>query len=185
MTKSTVQRYDLNKKQTRGGKMGFIKDFKAFISRGNVVDMAVGVVVGGAFSKIVSSLVADLVTPLISLATKGVNLREAYLCLNPEAVAGQAFDYQLFPTIAKAREAGYATLNYGIFFQNIIDFVIIAFCIFCVIRAIARGREMMEAKKKAEEAAAKAAAEAAKAAEPPAETVESILKDIRAALQKK
>lgn len=172
--------------------MSFIKDFKAFISRGNVVDMAVGVVVGGAFSKIVSSLVADLVTPLISLATKGVNLKEAYLCLNPNAVAGQVFEYQLFPTIAKAREAGYATLNYGMFLQNIIDFIIIAFCIFCVIRSIAKGREVLEAKKKAEEAAAKAAeeaakaaAEAAKAAEPPAETVESILKDIRAALQKK
>jgi len=161
------------------GSMSFVKDFKAFISRGNVIDMAVGVVVGGAFGKIVSSLVADIITPLISFATKGVNFREAYFCLNPAAVAGQTFDYAAFPTVAMAHEAGYATLNYGLFVQNIIDFLIIAFCIFCVIRIIGKGKEKFEAKKRAEEAA-KAAAEAA---EPPAETVESILKDIRAVLK--
>ena len=164
--------------------MGFIKDFKAFISRGNVVDMAVGVVVGGAFGKIVSSLVADIITPLISCATKGANLKEIYYCINPNAVEGQTFSYAAYPTVAAAHEAGYATMNYGLFFQNIIDFVIIAFCIFCVIRAIAKAKEQAEAKAKAE-AEAKAAAEAAaKAAEPPAETVEDILKDIRAALKK-
>ncbi len=142
--------------------------------------MAVGVVVGGAFGKIVSSLVADIITPLISFATKGANLKEIYYCLNPNAVAGQTFDYAAFPTVAKAHEAGYATLNYGLFIQNIIDFIIIAFCIFCVIRAIGKAKEAAEAKKKAEEAAAAAAAAAA----PPAETVEDILKDIRAALKK-
>ncbi|MBR4375882.1 MAG: large conductance mechanosensitive channel protein MscL [Spirochaetia bacterium] len=164
--------------------MGFVKDFKAFISRGNVVDMAVGVVVGGAFGKIVSSLVADIITPLISCATKGANLKELYYCINPNAVEGQTFTYAAYPTVAAAHEAGYATMNYGLFFQNIIDFIIIAFCIFCVIRAIAKAKEQAEAKAKAE-AEAKAAAEAAaKAAEPPAETVEDILKDIRAALKK-
>ena len=156
--------------------MGFVKDFKAFISRGNVVDMAVGVVVGGAFGKIVSSLVADIITPLISCATKGANLKELYYCINPNAVEGQTFTYAAYPTVAAAHEAGYATMNYGLFFQNIIDFIIIAFCIFCVIRAIAKAKEQAEAK-----AAAEAAA---KAAEPPAETVEDILKDIRAALKK-
>ena len=130
-----------------------------------------------------SSLVADIITPLISFGTKGVNLKEAYFCLNPAAVAGQTFDYAAFPTVAKAHEAGYATLNYGLFVQNIIDFLIIAFCIFCVIRVIGKGKEKLEAKKKAEEAAKAAAEAAAKAAEPPAETVESILKDIRAALK--
>ena len=85
-----------------------------------------------------------------------------------------------YPTVAAAHDAGYATMNYGLFFQNIIDFIIIAFCIFCVIRAIAKAKERAEEKKKAEEAAAAAA----KAAEPPAETVEDILKDIRAALKK-
>ena len=164
--------------------MSFIKDFKAFISRGNVVDMAVGVVVGGAFGKIVSSLVADIITPLISCATKGANLKELYYCINPNAVEGQTFTYAAYPTVAAAHDAGYATMNYGLFFQNIIDFVIVAFCIFCVIRAIAKAKEKAEAKAKAE-AEAKAAAEAAaKAAEPPAETVEDILKDIRAALKK-
>ena len=164
--------------------MGFVKDFKAFISRGNVVDMAVGVVVGGAFGKIVSSLVADIITPLISCATKGANLKELYYCINPNAVEGQTFTYAAYPTVAAAHDAGYATMNYGLFFQNIIDFIIIAFCIFCVIRTIAKAKEAAEAKAKAE-AEAKAAAEAAaKAAEPPAETVEDILKDIRAALKK-
>jgi len=164
--------------------VGFIKDFKAFISRGNVVDMAVGVVVGGAFGKIVSSLVADIITPLISCVTKGANLKELYYCINPNAVEGQTFTYAAYPTVAAAHEAGYATMNYGLFFQNIIDFIIIAFCIFCVIRAIAKAKDVADAKAKAE-AEAKAAAEAAaKAAEPPAETVEDILKDIRAALKK-
>ena len=164
--------------------MGFVKDFKAFISRGNVVDMAVGVVVGGAFGKIVSSLVADIITPLISCATKGANLKELYYCINPNAVEGQTFTYAAYPTVAAAHEAGYATMNYGLFFQNIIDFIIIAFCIFCVIRDIGKAKEAAEAKAKAE-AEAKAAAEAAaKAAETQAETVEAILKDIRAALKK-
>ncbi|MBR4158660.1 MAG: MscL family protein, partial [Spirochaetia bacterium] len=112
------------------------------------------------------------------------NLKELYYCINPNAVEGQTFSYAAYPTVAAAHEAGYATMNYGLFFQNIIDFVIIAFCIFCVIRAIAKAKEQAEAKAKAE-AEAKAAAEAAaKAAEPPAETVEDILKDIRAALKK-
>ncbi|MBR4797424.1 MAG: MscL family protein, partial [Spirochaetia bacterium] len=137
-----------------------------------------------AFGKIVSSLVADIITPLISCATKGANLKELYYCINPNAVEGQTFTYAAYPTVAAAHEAGYATMNYGLFFQNIIDFIIIAFCIFCVIRAIAKAKEQAEAKAKAE-AEAKAAAEAAaKAAEPPAETVEDILKDIRAALKK-
>ena len=174
----------LNNLIFRGKSVGFVKDFKAFISRGNVVDMAVGVVVGGAFGKIVSSLVADIITPLISCATKGANLKELYYCINPNAVEGQTFPDAAYPTVAAAHEAGYATMNYGLFFQNIIDFIIIAFCIFCVIRAIAKAKEAAEAKAKAE-AEAKAAAEAAaKAAEPPAETVEDILKDIRAALKK-
>ena len=92
--------------------MGFVKDFKAFISRGNVVDMAVGVVVGGAFGKIVSSLVADIITPLISCATKGANLKELYYCINPNAVEGQTFTYAAYPTVAAAHDAGYATMNY-------------------------------------------------------------------------
>ena len=118
--------------------MGFFQDFKKFISRGNVMDMAVGVVVGGAFSKIVTSLVADLITPLISLATKGVSLAETYLCLNPDAVEGQVFNYADYPTVALAKEAGYATLNYGNFIQNIINFLIIAFCVFLFVKFMTR-----------------------------------------------
>ena len=86
-------------------KSTFFKDFKAFISKGNILDMAVGVVVGGAFSKIVSSLVADIITPLISLATGQANLSELYTVLNADAVEGVAFSYELFPTVAAAKEA--------------------------------------------------------------------------------
>ncbi len=164
--------------------MGFFGEFKKFITRGNVLDMAVGVIIGGAFGKIVSSLVSDLITPLISLATKGASLAEIYLCLNPESVEGVSFTYAAYPTVAAAREAGFATLNYGAFVQNIIDFLIIAFCIFCFVYAVAKTRDKMTEKKRAEEAAAAAAAEAAKAEEPPVETAEDILKDIRALLEK-
>ncbi|MCQ2423650.1 MAG: large conductance mechanosensitive channel protein MscL [Clostridia bacterium] len=160
--------------------MSFFKDFKAFVSRGNVVDMAVGVVVGGAFGKIVSSLVADIITPLISLLTGGATLAESYVCLN----ADEAFSYASFPTVALANEAGYATLNYGIFVQTIIDFLLIALSIFCVIRIITKSREKLEAKKKAEETAAAAEAAAAAPAEP-VETAEDILRDIRTMLEKK
>ena len=160
--------------------MSFFKDFKAFISRGNVVDMAVGVVVGGAFGKIVSSLVADLITPLISLLTKGVTLSEAYVCLNPNAVADTVFAYSDFPTVAAAQAAGYATLNYGAFIQTIVDFLLIALSIFCVIRVIAKSREKLESLKKKEEAAAPVEAPAEPAA--PVETAEDILRDIRTML---
>ncbi|MCQ2604024.1 MAG: large conductance mechanosensitive channel protein MscL [Spirochaetia bacterium] len=132
--------------------MSFIKDFKAFIARGNVMDMAVGVVVGGAFGKIVSSLVADLVTPLISLATKGVNLKEAYICVNPAAIPGQEFSHAAYPTIQAAQDAGYATLNYGNFIQNIIDFLIIALCVFAVIRVLAKSKEAVDNLKKKNDA---------------------------------
>lgn len=149
--------------------------FKQFAFKGNVVDMAVGVVVGGAFGKIVTSLVNDLITPLISLATGGANFSELFVILNAKGA-----DTTAIKTIEAAKELGYATLNYGNFIQTVIDFFIIALSIFMFVSLIQKGREKIEAKKKQEEAEA---AEQA-AAEPPKPTTEELLAEIRDLLKK-
>ena len=127
-----------------------IKEFKEFISRGNVLDLAIGVIIGGAFGKIVTSLVSDIITPLISLATGGANFSELFVVLNNSEGA-------TFATIADAQAAGYATLNYGAFLQNVIDFIIIALCIFVMLKIVMKAKALAEkAKKKEEEEAAPA-----------------------------
>ena len=115
--------------------MGFFSEFKDFAMRGNVVDMAVGIVIGGAFGKIVSSFVADVLMPPIGMLTGGIDFSEQKVTLQ-EAVA--ATDG------AEAVEA--VTLNYGTFINSVIDFIIVAFAIFLVVKA------MNSAKKKEEEA---------------------------------
>ncbi len=126
----------------------FFADFKAFISKGNIIDMAVGVIVGGAFSKIVSSLVADIINPLIGLATGKVALSEMKYILQPEIVDAVTSE------VTQAEIA----LNYGNFLQMIIDFLIIAFSIFVALRVMMKAQEKFNAlvKKKAEEEAAAA-----------------------------
>ena len=99
--------------------MSFISEFKEFAMRGNVIDMAVGVVIGGAFGKIVSSLVGDVIMPVVGVLTGGVNFTDLKLTLK-EAVDG-------VPAV---------TINYGSFIQTMVDFLIIAFCIFCVIKSL-------------------------------------------------
>ena len=153
---------------------GFFAEFRKFIMRGNVIDMAVGVVVGGAFGKIVTSLVNDLITPLISLVTGGANFSELFVILN-KANAPADTDFDAIKTIADAQALGLATLNWGNFVQTIIDFFIIAISIFIFVSLIQKGRDKLEAKKKAEEAAK----EAEKAAEPPKPTTEELLAEIR------
>ncbi|MDO4341327.1 MAG: large-conductance mechanosensitive channel protein MscL [bacterium] len=96
--------------KTKSGKT--IKEFKEFISKGNVIDLAVGVIIGGAFSKIVSSLVNDIIMPLIGIVIGGINLTNLTLKL------------------------GDATVNYGVFLQNILDFLIVALCIFIFVKII-------------------------------------------------
>ncbi|MDE6022544.1 MAG: large-conductance mechanosensitive channel protein MscL [Muribaculaceae bacterium] len=115
----------------------FLSDFKEFALKGNVLDMAVGVIIGGAFGKIVSSLVNDIIMPVISLCTGSMNFSEMKSVLSPEEVnaAGEVI-----------KEA--VTFNYGMFIQNIVDFVIIALSIFFALRVI------MKFKKKEEEAPA-------------------------------
>lgn len=170
-------------------KSTFFSDFKAFISKGNIVDMAVGVVIGGAFGKIVTSLVSDIITPLISLLTGKANLSEMYACLNPSHLAalveggeGVTFEAVNYPTVAAAQAAGYATLNYGAFIQSIIDFLIIAFSIFLVLRIIMKSKEKLEALTKKKEEEATAAEEPAAPAGP---TSEELLTEIRDLLKEK
>ncbi len=103
-----------------------LKEFKEFAMRGSVIDLAVGVIIGGAFGKIVSSLVTDIIMPPIGLLLNGVDFSNLFISLN-----GQAF-----ATLADAQKAGAPTLNYGNFINNIIDFLIVAFVIFLMVRGI-------------------------------------------------
>ena len=108
--------------------MGILKEFKEFAVRGNVMDMAVGVIIGGAFGKIVTSLVNDIIMPLISKLTGGIDFTNLFLNLGSEK----------YETLAAAKEAGAAVFAYGSFIQNVVDFLIIAFCIFLMIKGINR-----------------------------------------------
>ena len=103
-------------------------EFKQFIMRGNVVDLAVGVVIGGAFGKIVGSFVEDLLMPPIGMALGNVDFSNLFINLSSK-------DY---PSVAAAKAAGAATLNYGMFFNSIFNFLIIAFAIFLLIKQINR-----------------------------------------------
>ncbi len=105
---------------------GFFGEFKKFITRGNVIDLAVGVIVGGAFQKIVNSLVDDIVMPVISLATKGLDFANWFISLN-----GEKYD-----TLEAAKEAGAATLNFGNFISAVLNFLIMAFVIFLLVKGI-------------------------------------------------
>ena len=106
--------------------MGFIKEFKEFAMKGNVMDMAVGVIIGGAFGKIVTSLVNHIIMPLIGIVTGGVNFNDMFINLSDEKAS----------SLAEATEKGIAGFAYGAFIQSIIDFLIIAICIFLMIKAM-------------------------------------------------
>ncbi len=121
---------------------GFFGEFKKFIMRGNVIDLAVGVIVGGAFQAIVKSLVDDVVMPVISLATKGINFADLFIALD----GGE------YATLAAAQEAGAATLNYGNFISAILNFIIMAFVVFLLVKGINTIAD--KTKKKEEEAPA-------------------------------
>ncbi|MBO4720616.1 MAG: large conductance mechanosensitive channel protein MscL [Prevotella sp.] len=138
--------------------MGFISEFKEFAMKGNVMDMAVGVIIGGAFGKIVSSLVSDVLMPLIGKVTGGVSFTDLFVNLGD----GE------YKTLAEAQEAGAAVLAYGQFIQNIIDFIIIAFCIFLMIK----GMNKLKKEKPAEPEA------------PKGPTQEELLTEIRDLLKK-
>ncbi len=105
-----------------------LEEFKKFIMRGNVIDLAVGVIIGGAFGKIVSSLVEDIIMPPIGLLLGSVNFANLFVSLTGAE----------FATLAEAQAAGAPTINYGLFIKNIIDFILLALVIFLMIRAINR-----------------------------------------------
>ncbi len=131
--------------------MGFIKEFKEFAMKGNVMDMAIGVIIGGAFGKIVSSLVDDVLMPLVGMITGNVDFTTLAL------------------TIGEGEDA--AVLKYGTFIQNTVDFIIVAFCIFLMLKAINKMN------KKKEEPEAPAA--------PAGPTQEELLAEIRDLLKQK
>ena len=115
--------------------MGMVSEFKSFAMRGNVVDMAVGIVIGGAFGKIVSSFVADVLMPPIGLLMGGVDFANLFVNLGAEEHA----------TLAAAKEAGAPTINYGLFINAIISFVIVAWVLFLVIKAVNQMKREEEA----------------------------------------
>jgi len=105
-----------------------LKEFKEFAMKGNVLDMAIGVIIGGAFGKIVSSLVSDVMMPPIGLLLGGVDFTGLFLTLSGTAQ----------PSLVAAKAAGAPTLNYGVFLQSVFDFIIIAFVIFMLVKQVNR-----------------------------------------------
>jgi large conductance mechanosensitive channel len=110
-----------------------IKDFKAFIMRGNVVDLAVGVIIGASFGSIVKSLVDDMVMPPIGLVTGGVDFSNKFIVLKQGAKAAAPY-----ASLAEAKAAGAVTVNYGLFVNQAVTFLIVAACVFVMVRMIAR-----------------------------------------------
>ena len=141
--------------------MGFVKEFKEFAMKGNVMDMAVGVIIGGAFGKIVSSLVDDILMPIIGKLTGNVSFVDLFVTLGD----GE------YSSLAAAKEAGAAVFAYGQFIQNVVDFLIVAFCIFLMLKGINKLN-----RKKEEEPAPE---------EPKGPTQEELLAEIRDLLKNK
>lgn len=128
----------------------FLNEFKAFALRGNVMDLAVGVIIGGAFQKIVTSVVNDLIMPWIGVITGGVNFTDQFVIIsNPKGA-----DLTLINTLTDAKAAGVTTFNYGAFITAVIDFIIMALIIFLLVKGI---NKLQNLGKKKEEPAAPAA----------------------------
>ena len=134
-----------------------IKEFKDFIAKGNVMDLAVGVIIGGAFQSIVKSLVDDVIMPVITLITGGVDFTNWFVAL----------DGSKYETLAEAQAAGASTLNYGVFITAVINFLLMALVIFFIVKAFNKAEKKAQEKikkiKKEEEAKAEAKEEAKKA----------------------
>ena len=115
------------------------KEFKEFAMRGNVVDMAVGIIIGAAFGTIIKSLVADIIMPPIGLLLGNVDFANLFILLKPGNPAGP------YLALAEAQKAGAVTINYGAFINTIISFVIVAFAVFLLIRSLNRMKKPEEA----------------------------------------
>ena len=120
--------------------MGMVKEFKEFAMRGNVVDMAVGIIIGGAFGTIVKSLVSDVIMPPIGLLLGGVDFSNLFVVLK-EGTAGTA----PYAALTDAQTAGAVTVNYGVFINSIISFTIVAFAVFILIKGINNMKRQEEA----------------------------------------
>jgi len=139
-----------------------IKEFREFAMRGNVIDMAVGIIIGAAFGRIVESMVKDLIMPPIGLALGKVDFANLFWVMKPGAVPGP------YLTVEAAQKAGAVTFNYGMFVNNVVSFVLVAFAVFLLVRSINRMRRRQE--------------EAPKEAPAPAEEV-VLLREIRDSLK--
>lgn len=150
---------------------GFFAEFRKFISRGNVLDMAVGIIIGSAFTAIVNSLVNDILNPVIGAITGGMDLTELKLVIKPAT-----------------ETSAEAALRYGSFINAVINFLLIAFVLFCIVKSFNKLNDLKEIRKKKEDDDAAAAAAAAKAAEPAPAPVKSdevvLLEEIRDLLKK-
>lgn len=111
-----------------------LKEFKDFIMRGNVVDLAVGIIMGAAFGKIVTSLVNDIIMPPIGQLLGGIDFKSLFFALNRES----------YVSLEKAKEAGAAVIAYGSFVQAIIDFTIIGFCVFLIVKSVNKLQKRVE-----------------------------------------
>ncbi|TNF36176.1 MAG: large-conductance mechanosensitive channel protein MscL [Gammaproteobacteria bacterium] len=114
-----------------------LKEFREFAVKGNVVDMAVGIIIGGAFGTIVKSLVSDVMMPPIGLLLGGVDFSDLFLVLKGDGT---------FKTVAEAANAGAVTINYGLFLNNVISFIIVAFAVFLLVKSINKLKKQEEEK---------------------------------------
>lgn len=140
-----------------------LKEFKDFIAKGNVMDMAVGIIIGAAFTAIVKSMVADLINPFISLFTGGIDFINLFIVIG----------HGEFATLVEAKEAGVATFAYGSFIMAVINFLIIAFVVFMLVKGVNKVKDAAEAEKEPEAAPA-----------PKGPTQEELLAEIRDLLAK-
>ena len=125
------------------------KEFKEFIMRGNVLDLAIGIIIGAAFSTIVNSLVKDIIMPPIGLALGNVDFNNLFAVIKEGTEAAGPY-----ATLADAQAAGAVTINYGVFINTIIVFIIVAFAVFLIVRLFNRARRAAEARKAEEEVTA-------------------------------
>ncbi len=144
--------------------MSIIKEFRDFIARGNVMDMAVGIIMGAAFTAIVNSMVGDLVMPIIGVLTSGVDFADKFIALDGGAYA----------SLKAAKDAGAPVMTYGIFINAVINFLIISFVVFMLVKNVNRIKEMALREDKA----------AAEAAPPPPPADVVLLMEIRDLLKK-
>ncbi|MCL4678661.1 MAG: large conductance mechanosensitive channel protein MscL [Alphaproteobacteria bacterium] len=140
------------------------KEFKAFIARGNVIDMAVGIIMGAAFTAIVNSMVGDLIMPVIGVLTSGVDFADKFVAL----------DGNSYVNLKAAKDAGVSVVSYGIFINAVINFVIISFVVFMLVKGVNKIKDAAEKEEKAKQDAAPAT--------PPADVV--LLSEIRDILKK-